>query len=72
MNFANIGAGYTGIAGMVMDIKNEIAEKYLSQEARLAGSYALNAGCQTNPRDCLACTQNQACRVKRYIPDRVT
>ena len=65
-------SGNTGIPGMDMDIKSEIKERYVSEHARLAGSYALYAGCQTHPRGCSTCISNQACRIKKYIPKIVT
>jgi hypothetical protein len=61
-------SGYTGISGKVADIENGPKEIYLSDEARLAGSYALYGGCRTHLRDCKACYFNQECQVKKYIP----
>ena len=61
-------SGYTGISGKVADIENGLKETYLSDEARLAGSYARYAGCQTHIRNCNACCFNQECRLKKYIP----
>lgn len=61
-------AGYTGISGKVAEINDDLKKTYLSEEARLAGSYALDAGCRTHLRDCKACRFNQECRVKTYIP----
>ncbi|NVM26792.1 MAG: hypothetical protein HWN70_12870 [Desulfobacterales bacterium] len=65
-------SGHTGIAGMVMKLRSEIKKGYLSGGAQLAGSYALYAGCQTHPRGCEACIANQVCRIKRYVPKKVT
>jgi pyruvate formate lyase activating enzyme len=65
-------SGYTNLAGRVMDIEAEIEDKYFSEEARLAGSYALQAGCKTHPRSCSGCVSNQACEMKRYVPGRET
>ncbi len=65
-------SGHPGLPGEVRDLEGDIQGRYGSQGARLAGSYALYAGCSTHPRGCSTCTSNQACRVKRYIPRRVT
>ena len=65
-------SGHTGIAGMVMNLESEIKERYSSEGARLAGSYALCAGCQTLPRGCETCVSNQTCGIKKYIPKKVT
>ena len=65
-------AGYTGIAGTVMGIDPEIDEPYRSPEARLAASYARDAGCRTHPRTCSDCSFAQACPVKKYTPTTVT
>ena len=61
-------SGYTGISGKVADIEKDTKETYLSNEARLSGSYAFNGGCQTHLRDCKACSFNQECQVKKYLP----
>jgi pyruvate formate lyase activating enzyme len=61
-------SGYTDISGKIADIKNGPKQTYLSDEARLSGSYALNGGCPTHLRDCKACCFNQECQVKKYIP----
>jgi pyruvate formate lyase activating enzyme len=61
-------SGYTGISGNVAEINNGLKETYLSDEARLAGSYALYAGCRTRLRVCKASRFNQECQVKKYIP----
>jgi pyruvate formate lyase activating enzyme len=65
-------SGNTGIPGNVVDRESEIQERYASEQARLAGSYALYAGCPTHPRACSTCNSNQACRIKKYIPKIVT
>jgi len=65
-------SGHTGIHGMVTNIESEIKERYLSEGAQLAGSYALNAGCHTHPRRCSTCLSNQACEIKKYIPKILT
>ncbi|NIO04090.1 MAG: radical SAM protein [Proteobacteria bacterium] len=64
-------SGNTDIPGIIGDRKSEIKGKYVSEHARLAGSYALYAGCQTHPRSCSACISNQTCRIKKYIPEIV-
>ncbi len=61
-------SGHTGISGTVMNVKKEAKERYKSEGARLAGSYALAAGCRTHPRGCSACVSSQACLTKKYIP----
>lgn len=61
-------SGYTDISGKVADVKNDPKQTYLSDEARLSGSYALYGGCQAHLRDCKACRFNQECQVKKYIP----
>jgi len=65
-------AGHAGIPGAVMNIQAEITDRYVSEPARLAGSYALRTGCQTHPRDCSTCISNQACGIKKYIPKILT
>lgn len=60
--------GANRIKGKVADIENSLTGIYLSDEARLAGSYAHYAGCQTHIRNCEACSFNQECRLKKYIP----
>ncbi|NIQ37881.1 MAG: radical SAM protein [Proteobacteria bacterium] len=61
-------SGHAGIPGTIMGVENEMEEKYLSKGARLSGSYALHAGCQTHPRNCSTCASSQTCSVKRYTP----
>ena len=65
-------SGHTGITGTVIKAAGEIGESYLSEGAGIAGTYAYYAGCQTHPRDCSACSSNQACKVKQFIPSRTT
>ncbi len=65
-------AGYTDIHGTIAEIDDELMKIYPSEETQLAGSYALNAGCQRHPRNCAICDLNQNCKVKRYIPGRST
>jgi len=65
-------SGTTGIPGTVIRTQSEIEDKYVSEGARLGGSYALHAGCQTHPRRCSTCTSNQACGIKKYIPRTMT
>jgi len=61
-------SGHVGLPGSVTSIEKEIEERYSSEGARLAASYALRGGCQTHPRDCSICSSNQSCEVKRYTP----
>jgi Pyruvate-formate lyase-activating enzyme len=65
-------SGYTGLPGKVISIEDKIEGKYLSEGGKLAGSYAFHAGCQTHPRACSACGSSQACKIKQYIPRRIT
>lgn len=65
-------SGHTDIPGRVTNIESKMEERYLSEGAKLAGSYAFYAGCKTLPRGCSACGSNQACGIKKYIPRRRT
>jgi len=65
-------SGHTGLPGRDMNLESEIKDKYVSQEAQVAGSYALHGGCETHPRDCSTCMANQECGTKRYIPKMAT
>jgi len=65
-------SGSTGLPGMTMNVESETKGKYVSEEARLAASYAHSAGCKTHPRGCSTCTSNQACAIKKYIPKILT
>jgi len=65
-------SGHTGIPGQINNIKKAIKDPYFSESARLAGSYALSAGCISHPRACEGCTSNQTCELKKYIPERAT
>jgi pyruvate formate lyase activating enzyme len=64
-------AGHTDIPGLVRELESGVEETYASAGARLAGSYALSAHCQTHPRECSECPSNQSCAVKQYVPYRV-
>jgi pyruvate formate lyase activating enzyme len=62
-------SGQTSILpGVVMPIQDQIKERYISEAAQLAGSYAFLSGCQTHPRGCSTCVSNQVCEVKKYVP----
>lgn len=65
-------SGHTGIAGKIADIDVEIKQRYRLKEAQRAGAYAYFAGCQTHPRSCARCRNQQNCRVKKYVPQIVT
>lgn len=65
-------SGHTDLPGKMRDLKSEVKEAYVSKGARVAGSYSLRAGCQTYPRNCSTCISNQACRIKKYIPQKAT
>jgi pyruvate formate lyase activating enzyme len=64
-------AGHTDIPGVVGDLESRVREIYSSEGARLAGSYAISAGCQAHLRDCSECASNRSCSVKQYVPARV-
>ena len=64
-------AGHSDIPGVVMHLESGIENRYISDGARLTGSYALSAGCQAHLRECSECASNQSCVVKQYIPRRV-
>jgi pyruvate formate lyase activating enzyme len=65
-------SGHTGIPGQVADIDKKLKIKYDTKDAQLAATYALYAGCHSQPRNCLACRVNQTCKLKKYIPKIVT
>jgi len=65
-------SGNTSLKEKVSRVEPEVKEKYRSEGARLAGSYALREGCGTHSRGCRACVTNQACDIKKYIPEIVT
>jgi len=65
-------SGQPGIPGIDMNVDSEIKAKYVLDGARVAGSRALRAGCQTHPRRCVSCGLNQDCGIKKYIPQVVT
>jgi pyruvate formate lyase activating enzyme len=64
-------SGHTDIPGWISEVGKRIKE-YKIESAKLAASYALDAGCTTHPRDCKNCISNQRCDVKKYIPVRMT
>jgi len=61
-------SGYTDIPGKSIEAASEIKENYLTEGARLAGTYAFHKGCYTHPRSCAKCSSNQDCEIKKYIP----
>jgi pyruvate formate lyase activating enzyme len=65
-------SGHPGIPGAAHPVAHEMEEIYVSEGARLAGSYALDSGCTTHPRGCASCPSNQACALKRHVPERAT
>jgi len=65
-------SGHLNIPGRSTNLESKIRAKYSLKGAQLAGSYALSAGCQTHPRGCSTCISNQTCKIKAYIPNRVT
>jgi pyruvate formate lyase activating enzyme len=65
-------SGNPNIPGRNTHLERGVTDAYSLGSAQLSGSYALSAGCQTHPRGCSTCTSNQTCRIKRYVPTRVT
>ncbi len=65
-------SGHTDLPGKIRDVESEIKDEYISKGAQIIGSYTLGAGCQTHPRNCSTCISNQACRIKKYIPQKAT
>ncbi|UCH23687.1 MAG: radical SAM protein [Deltaproteobacteria bacterium] len=66
-------SGHTGISGKVAVMTAKTERYYTSDAARLAASYALYAGCcEGKARNCSTCAANQGCRLKTYIPKRIT
>ena len=65
-------SGHTGLSGRIMPPVEGLERPYSLCEAAVAGSYALDAGCTTHPRNCARCSSNQACLIKKYIPERIT
>ncbi len=61
-------AGQTGIPGSGSAPEDEVAPAYRLAGARLAGAYALAAGCSTQPRNCAACSSSRVCPVKCHVP----
>lgn len=61
-------AGHTGIPGKSIACFNKVKDYYSCKGATIAGSYAYQAGCPTLPRNCVTCSSNQHCPVKRCIP----
>ncbi len=61
-------AGYTGIPGSIPILQKKVASAYKRTGGQLAGTYADLAGCRTHPRNCAACSVNQACTFKSQIP----
>ncbi|MFC1858914.1 radical SAM protein [Thermodesulfobacteriota bacterium] len=64
--------GYAGTPGEIADSEKQLKEKYVFEAGLVAGTVAFRAGCQTHPRGCSICTSNQKCRIKQYIPRKVT
>jgi pyruvate formate lyase activating enzyme len=65
-------SGHPNIRGRSISQTTETEDTSSQRGARLAGSYALSAGCQTHPRGCSTCGSNQNCQIKKYSPKRVT
>ena len=62
-------AGRPGLQGRITVTPSK---DYRTPGARLAGGYALAAGCATHPRDCGYCAARHECPVKGYQPRRRT
>lgn len=65
-------SGHTGIPGTVLDSQDPVSSGYGSKGSQLAATYAWAAGCRTWSRDCSNCRSSQECKVKRFVPERVT
>lgn len=58
------------LGGRFRLVEGEVKGKYELEGAKIAASYAWDAGCVTHPRNCGSCGKNQRCEVKRYAPRR--
>ncbi|MGD8986112.1 MAG: radical SAM protein [Desulfobacteraceae bacterium] len=65
-------SGHSDIPGTEIPVEPGMEKIYVSEGARMAGSYALHSGCTTHPRGCATCPSNQACELKQHIPKRAT
>jgi hypothetical protein len=65
-------SGHTGIPGTVLSSVKIINKKNCSWPAKLASAYAKYGGCTSEIRNCTACSNKNDCKVKRYIPTRIT
>jgi pyruvate formate lyase activating enzyme len=65
-------SGHSDLPGKEIAVEPGMDKIYVSKGARFAGSYALRSGCITHPRGCAICPSNQACELKKYIPERAT
>jgi pyruvate formate lyase activating enzyme len=60
--------GQTGISGSISAPQKKVAAAYQTAGSRMAGAYVYAAGCRTHVRNCAACSTQQACPVKSYVP----
>ena len=65
-------SGHTGPPGTMSDSSAAVSAGYGSKGSQVAGTYALTAGCRTQPRHCSSCLSSQECEVKRFVPERLT
>lgn len=65
-------SGHSDLPGTEIPMEPGMDKIYVSKGARMAGSYALRSGCTTHPRGCATCPSNQACELKKHIPERAT
>jgi pyruvate formate lyase activating enzyme len=65
-------SGFPGLPGEAISVCHKMEAHYLHEGTRLAATYAREAGCATQPRNCGACPQNQNCALKSYRPRIVT
>jgi pyruvate formate lyase activating enzyme len=64
-------SGHTGLPGTVSpDADRPFDDAYADPAARLAATYADQAGCVTHPRDCGGC--EASCGMRGFVPSRVT
>ncbi|MEW6418656.1 MAG: radical SAM protein [Nitrospirota bacterium] len=61
-------SGHTGLQGKIISVNEDLKRTYILPGAALAGTYALQVGCVSHPRDCRNCQNNQACKIKCCIP----
>jgi pyruvate formate lyase activating enzyme len=63
---------HSDVPGIEMPVAHELEKIYVSRGAMIAATHALRYGCTTHPRGCATCPSNQACELKKHIPERTT